>query len=291
MKVFVLGAAGFQGSNIAQELIIKGHDIVTLKRSEGNVVMPSINVVKGGLESEEALNKALTGVDAAVYTFPLLFDLNLAKAYTSNFIKAAKAQKVAHVVFNVGFDLQEKSEGFLALDIKAQIKKLLDASGLNVTTLVPDIYIDNISAPWSIPVILNNNIVPYPVASGSKVPWISHLDLGKYVASAIEKPELSGRVLPIGGNLFSGEEIAAAISIETGKELHYVSVTPDEFEEKLSPAFGEIAGREISNLYRYVKNNREQMIAKDYKGTQELLGVTPQSLSDWVKSVKWELKA
>ena len=287
MKIFVSAATGFQGGSIAQQLIKKGHEVTTLSRSEGNV--PDIHVVKGGLENKEALHKALTGVDVAVYTFPLLFDLSLAKEYTLNFIDAAKEQNVSHVVYNVGFDLPEKSHGLLALDIKAEVKNLLDASGLNVTTLVPDIYIDNISAPWSIPVILNNNIVPYPVASGSKVPWISHTDLAKYVASAVEKPELSGKVLPIGGNVFSGEEIAAAISSEIGKQLHYVPMTPDEFEKKISPAFGEVAGREISNLYRYVESNREQLIAKDFKRTRELLGVTPQSLSDWVKSVKWEL--
>lgn len=292
MKIFVLGASGFQGGSIAQELIRKGHDLVTLRRSEGNVpLLPNISVVTGGLENIDALNKALIGVDVAVFTFPLLFDLNLVKEYTLNFIQAAKAQNIPHVVFNVGFDLPEQKEGLLALNIKSQIKTLFDQSGLNVTTLVPDIYIDNISAPWSIPVILNNGIVPYPVATGHKVPWISHSDLAKYVASAIDKPELSGSVLPIGGNLLSGEEIAAAISLEIGKELRFISVTPDEFENKISPTFGEVEGREISNLYRYVESNRNQIITKDFKRTQEILGVTPQNLSEWVKSVNWELPA
>ena len=290
MKIFVSGAGGYQGGNIAQQLIKKGHHITTLRRSGDNISkMPNVRVEKGGLENKEALKNVLTGVDAAVFALPLLFDLNVAEEYTKNFINAAKEENVPLVVFNVGSDLAEKSNDLLVLNLKVKVKNLLDASNLNVITLVPDIYIDNISAAWSIPVILNNNIVPYPVAAQSKVPWISHTDLGKYVASAVEKPELSGRVLPIGGNLLTGEEITDAISLETGKELSYVPLTPDEFEKQISPAFGVLAGREISNLYRYLESKREQMIAKDFKGTQELLGVTPQSLSDWVKSVKWEL--
>lgn len=292
MNIFVSGASGFQGGNIAGQLLKKGHTVSTLKRSEGIIAhMPTITINKGGFEDSKAIQSALKNVDVAVFTLPLLFDLNTAKEYTTNFISAAKEQKVSLIVHNAGFDLGEKSEGILTFDIKMELKNLFDASGLKVTTLVPDIYIDNISAPWSIPVILNNEIVPYPVASETKVPWISHTDLGKYVASAVEKPELAGRVLPIGGNLFSGEEIAAAISKETGKQLNYVGMTPDEFEQQISPTFGEVAGKEISNLYRYVKDNREELVAKDFKGTQELLKVTPQSLSDWAKSVKWELNA
>ena len=290
MNIFVSGASGFQGSNIAEQLLKGGHTVSTLKRSEGIITyMPTINIIKGGFEDGEAIKSALKNVDVAVFTLPLLFDLNTAKEYTTNFINAAKEQNVPLLIHNAGFDLGEKSKGILTFEIKMLLKELFDASGLKIITLVPDIYIDNISAPWSIPVILNNEIVPYPVASGTKVPWISHTDLGKFVASAVEKPELAGKVLPIGGNLFSGEEIAEVISKETGKQLRYIGMTPDDFENQISPTFGEVAGKEISNLYRYVKDNREELIAKDFKGTQELLNVTPQSLSDWAKSVKWEI--
>lgn len=290
MNIFVSGAAGFQGGNIAGQLLKNGQTVRTLKRSGGNLEnMPGVIIEKGGFENIDALHNVLKDVDAAVYTFPLLFDLDLAKEYTINFITAAKEQKVPLIVFNTGFDLGKKNSEFLTLDIKTTIKELFDASGLNVITLVPDIYIDNISAPWSIPVILNNGIVPYPVAAGNKVPWISHVDLAKFVVAAIDKPILAGKVLPIGGNLFSGDEIATAISLEIGKEVNYVAMTPDEFEKQISPTFGELAGKEISNLYRYVDENREQLIAKNFQETQSLLGVIPQSLTDWVKSVQWEL--
>ena len=289
MKVFVSGATGFQGGNIAQQLIKNGHSVTTLKRSEGGIPSSEIEVVKGGLEHKEALNKALKPVDAAVYTFPLVFDIDLAEEYTSNFISAAQEAKVPLVVFNAGFDLTEKGEGKVVLEIKAKIKRLLNASDLEVITLVPDVYLDNISAPWSIPVIRNNSIVPYPVASGKKIPWISHKDLSKYVAAAVEKPELSGKVLPIGGNLFTGEEITAAIASKIGQELHYAPLTPDEFEKQIAPVFGALAGKEISNLYRYAASNREQIIAKDFKHTQDLLGVVPETLTEWVSSVNWKL--
>jgi hypothetical protein len=113
--------------------------------------------------------------------------------------------------------------------------------------------------------------------------------LGKFVVSAIAKPELAGQVLPIGGNFFTGEEITEAIAAEIKEPLNFIAMTPDAFEEQISPNFGDLAGKEISNLYRYVKENREELLSKDFKRTQELLGVVPQSLTEWVQSVKWNL--
>lgn len=291
MKVFVTGATGFQGGNIAGALLKDNHQITTLKR-DSNVGMPAmegIEVIQGGLENKEALAKAMNGVQAAVYSFPLIFDMELAKSYTENFIAAAKQENVPLIIYNTTFHLSKEETGLLALDMKVAIKKLLDASGLNVITLAPDIYLDNIAAPWSIPVILEHKIVPYPLAAGQKNPWISHSDLGKYVAKALLRPELVGQTLPIGGNLVTGNEITAAIASKIKEELHFVPVPVNEFEQQLAPGFGEVAAREISNLYRYVEQNHSDFINKDFDRTNQLLGIEPQSLNEWVASVNWSL--
>lgn len=290
MKVFVTGATGFQGVNIAQQLMINTHEVVTLKRNdlEGIPPIPGVEVISGGLEDREALHTALKGIDAAVYMFPLLFDMELAKTYTSNFIEVATKENVPLVVFNATFHLPKEETGLLALDMKVEIKRLLDASDLNVITIVPDVYIDNLAAPWSIPVIINDHVLPYPITSGEKIPWISHVDLGKYVAAVIEKPELVGEVLHIGGNLYSGEEIAKAIGTKIGEHIHFIGVAPNDFEQQLIPGFGALAAREISNLYRYVKQHQKDFIGKDFTKTNELLSVTPQTLEEWIDSVEWK---
>lgn len=291
MKVFVTGATGFQGGNIAGALLSENHQVTTLKRNP-DIGMPAtegIEVIKGGLDNRESLATAMRGTQAAVYSFPLIFDMELAKSYTENFIAAAKQENVGLIVFNTTFHLAKQETGFLALDLKVAMKKQFDASGLNVITLAPDIYIDNIAAPWSVPVILENKIVPYPLASEKKVPWISHSDLAKYVVKAISKPELAGQTLPIGGNLISGNEITAAISSEIGQELNFVPVSVDEFEKQLTPGFGELAAKEISNLYRFIEQNHDDFVNKDFDKSNRLLGVQPQSLKDWTSSVNWTL--
>ena len=291
MKIFVTGATGFQGGNIANALLKEGYQVSTLKRNPdtGTSAMSGIDIIKGGLDNPESLLEAMKGAQAAVYSFPLIFNMEQAKTYTSNFIASAKKEDVDLIIYNTTFHLAQVNTGYLALDMKVEMKKLFDASGLNVITLAPDIYLDNISAPWSIPVILEQKIVPYPLDGNQKIPWISHKDLGQYVVKAISKPELSGQTLPIGGNLVTGNEIAAAISKETNLELNFVSVPVNEFEEQLKPGFGALAAKEISNLYRYIAKNQKSFSGKDYSKANELLGITPQSLDQWAQSVSWSL--
>ncbi len=289
-KIFISGATGFQGSAITKEVLSKGDKVVSLTSSEDKLIQnDEIKILKGSFEDKTSLQKALCEVDAAVFTFPLIFDIEKAKAYTINFVSAAKENNVNLIVYNASFDLPSETTGYLALDMKIEIKKILDNSGLNIITLVPDIYIDNIAAPWSIPIIHNEAIVPYPIESDSKFPWISHFDLAKYVSSALDKPELSGQVLPINSGSYTGEEISESIGKTIGKQLNFVSVTPNDFEKQLVPAFGELAGREISNLYRYVNEKQDFLRKKSFSITQEKLEVKPQKLQDWVQSIDWSL--
>jgi len=290
-QIFVSGATGFQGKAIAEVLIENGNKVVTISSTakENCVLESGLNVISGSIEDRTAISKALKGVQKAVYTFPLIFDIEKAQSYTSNFIAAAEEAGISLVVFNAGFDLPKNDTGLLTMDLKRVIKNLFDSSNLHVITLVPDIYIDNLSAPWSVPVILNEGILPYPITSGEQFPWISHSDLARFTASAIDKPELAGKSFPIGGSLLTGEEIATAIAKKIKKEVNFLGLTPGQFEEQLIPAFGALPALEISNLYRYVADNKEQLISKDFKQSQKVFGVTPQSVGEWVNSIDWSV--
>lgn len=290
MKVFVSGAAGFQGGNIAHKLIAAGHEVISLRRKPEDIDSSIKGLVYqvGDFRDTSALSSALEGVDAVVFTMPLIFDLEVVKTYTSNLIESAKNAGVDLIVFNPTSDLPKDPTGFLLIDIKIAAQELLDASGLKVITLSPDIYVDNISAPWSIPVIMGQGILPYPVSATEKSPFVSHADLGNYVVSALNHPELAGKVLPIGGNLWTGSEIAAAISSHIGKAVNFIPISPDDFQKELTTGFGELAAREISNAYRNLNKDYERIIHKDFAGTNALLSVQPQTLEDWVASVSWQ---
>ncbi|WP_196888450.1 SDR family oxidoreductase [Aureivirga sp. CE67] len=286
-KIFITGASGFQGNAIANELLKKEYEITSLKREISGNENANINFIQGDLINKENVLEATKNTEITIFTLPLVFDLETAKTMTENFIEAAKENSIELVVFNTSFDLPKEKTGLTAIDIKVEIKKMFNESGLNVITLAPDIFIDNLAAPWSIPLVVEQGILPYPVAAGKKFPWISHHDLAKFAVNAIEHKELIGKTLAIGGNLVSGEEIAKEISAKIGKEVNFIPLSPDDFEQNLIPAFGEIPAREISNLYRYVADNYENLIQKDFNNSQEILDVEIQSTKDWVESISW----
>lgn len=289
-KIFVVGASGFQGGAIAQTLVENGNTVTTLKRDaeQGMPVATGVEAISGGLENVESVQKAMQGAHAAVLTLPLLFDVEQVKQLTANFIEAAQVEKIELVVFNASFHLPAEKVGMISLDVKVEAMELLKASGLNVITLMPDVYIDNLAAPWSIPLVVGQHILPYPVQSGEKIPWISHVDLAQSVAAALDHPELAGQTLPIGGNLFTGEEIAEAISKEIGETVSFIGITPNDFENNLVESFGAVAAKEISNLYRYVDAEKQSLRSKDFAATRAILNVEPQPLSAWVSSIQWK---
>ena len=100
MKVFITGATGFQGSKIASALLENNNTVITLKRdlNSGMPALEGVEVIQGGLENKEALATTMSGAQAAVFSFPLIFDMELAKSYTENFIAAAKQENVGLII-------------------------------------------------------------------------------------------------------------------------------------------------------------------------------------------------
>lgn len=288
-KIFVAGATGFQGRSIGAVLLEEGYCLTTLlpKKEEKRPPVEGLKIYEGAWTNQAALLPALKGVEAAVFTFPLLFDMEVAINYAKNFILACQQNEVPLVIFNTGFDLPNQKTGLLSLDLKLVIQEYFAASSLNVITIMPDVYLDNLVAPWALPLIVEQGILPYPIANQIPSAWISHHDLGNAVLGAIQRPDLAGKILPIGGNIWTGEEIAQAIGEQIGKKIQYIGLAPNDFEQQLLPAFGATAAREISNLYRYLAEKQTHIVTKDFVQTQALLNYTPQTLTGWIQSINW----
>jgi NAD(P)H dehydrogenase (quinone) len=286
-KILVTGASGYQGAAVVKELTQQGFVVKAMvHHNDSNL---SVEKVQASFDDAASLTKAFEGIEKVYLSFPLIFDEEKLLQFAANIVTAWKAREVKQFVFNTNLPVQNEKIGLIAFDAKLAIENYFDAAGLPYISLRPTLYLDNLSAPFLLPVINANSILPYPVPANKKIAWMSHYDLAKFVAAAFNHPELIGQKFDIGGKqLLSGEEMAASISAIAGRHIQFIPVSPDDFEAQIAPAFGAVTAKEISNIYRFVKDNVAHLQAKDlYEKTLLALPATLQSFEEWAREVNW----
>jgi NAD(P)H dehydrogenase (quinone) len=291
-KVLVTGSTGFQGGAVVKQLIsdgfqVKGFALPTDETS--HLESLGVEISTGSFDNLESLTNVFKDVDKVVLSFPLIFDKEKLMQFARNVVDAWRKSNVSMFVFNTNLPVFHKQVGLAAFDTKLAIEQYFDSEKLPYISLRPTLYMDNLSAPFLLPVIKANGILPYPVPSGKKIAWMSHIDLAKFVSASLNRPDLIGQKFFLGGiQLISGEEMAKVVSKYAGKPIHFVALTPDEFEGQLSGGFGIETAREIANIYRFVKDNVEHLQAKDLReNTLIHLPVNLHTFEDWASQVAW----
>jgi NAD(P)H dehydrogenase (quinone) len=285
--ILVTGASGYQGAAVVKELTQQGYNVKAMLHN--NDAVSIAEKVNASFDDTASLTKAFEGIEKVYLSFPLIFDEEKLLQFAANIVTAWQASEVKYFVFNTNLPVQKEKVGLIAFDAKLAIENYFDAVGLPYISLRPTLYLDNLSAPFLLPVIQANSILPYPVPANKKIAWMSHIDLAKFVAATFKYPELIGQKFDIGGKqLLSGEEMASSISTIASRHIQFIPVSPDDFEVQITPAFDAVTAKEIANIYRFVKDNVAQLQAKNlHEKTLLVLPAALQSFEEWAKEVKW----
>ncbi len=280
-SIFVTGTRGAQGQAIAAVLARAKYKVLGISRTP-DPTNELVDLHLGSLADLNSLVKAMDGADAVVLTLPLLFDSEVVLAMTRNVVKAAKKLGIKKIVFNTGIPLGKGKTGYAAIDLKHDALAVLDNCGLDVITLMPTIYLDNLASPFLLPVIREHNIVPYPIAADFSFSWISQENLGRFCLDALTNEGLVGKKVVISNNdNLTGDELAKTLSEAANKTLTYVATSADDFEKNLEPILGDYVAKEISNLYRGIEIIRDDFSNNDNQAL--LKKVELQSTLDWAK--------
>jgi NAD(P)H dehydrogenase (quinone) len=291
-KVLVTGATGFQGGAVVTALLEEGFSVkalITPGESAESLQQKGVEVVYGSLDDVDSLSKAFVDVAHISLVFPLIFDPERISNFARNVVQAYRTSAVESIVFNTSVPVPAGKVGYIAIDSKLETEQFFDAQELPYISLRPTIYLDNLAAPWSIPLLANQSILAYPIASGQQVAWLSHRDLARFTVAAINRPELVGQKIDLGGlQLLTGDDLAQGLSTLLGKPIQYIAVQPDDFEQQLSGPFGPVAAREIANIYRFVEGNEQPLKVLHLRESTLLkLPVSPLPFHEWAAQVNW----
>ena len=230
--VLVTGATGSQGGSVVQALLEQGHRVRGMTRNADSSAaeklrLRGVEVVAGDFTDQDSLVRAASGVDT-IFTMTTPFEKGVA-AETAQGIaitNAAKAAEIGHLVYSSVANA-DKATGIPHFDSKYEVEKHIAASGVPYTIIAPVYFMENLTAPWSVPGLRQGNLA-LALPADRPLQQIAVQDIGAFTAAIIARREtVFGHRFDIAGDEVSGAESAAIFSKATGRNLQYASFPPD----------------------------------------------------------------
>lgn len=240
---------------------------------------------RGDLGDPAAVRAAFDGATRASVTLPMEFDPATVARYVDNIIAASGG--LERLVFNAGNRIPAVHTGVPAFETKRDAIEALLSSGVPTVVLCPPVYLDNLAAPWAREALANGSL-PYPLPDGHRVAWLAHDDLGALTVAAFDRDELAGTAVDVGGKeTVTGSELAATFGSVSGRDIRYVPVDADTFEEGLASMLGAAVAAVaagVAGTYRWLAAPENAgLYDGDADKVEALFGVELTPLRAWIE--------
>ena len=247
--ILVSGATGRQGGAVARELLSRGYRVRGLTRNPDSeraqqLAGLGIEMVKGDFNDMDSLNRATQGA-YGVFSVQNFWEHGKQGEIRqgSNLADAAKQAGVSHFVYTSVANA-DKNTGIPHFDSKYEIEKYILSVQLPYTIIRPVSFMEN----WEYSrVHIENGIIYGPLSPETRHQYIAVKDIGRFAAEAFDNPaEWLGVSIDIAGDDHTQLEIAGIFSRVTGREVKYVQVPWDEYEEQ--------QGEEMTIMEKWFEN-------------------------------------
>ena len=239
-KILVTGVTGLLGRIVLDKLLSKvpASSVKVLVREEAKAApfkQLGVEVAIGSYDDKTSLVNAFKDVDKLYFVSGS--DVAKRSQQHENVVNAAIEAKVGHVVYT---SFQRKNETatspiYFVASSHLLTENLLKSSGLKYTILKHGIYTE------MIPIFIGDRVletgVIFQPAGEGKTAFILRSDLAEAGVEALTGQGHENRSYELTGPAaVSYAEIAAKISAVTGKNVSYVSPTPEVFAAELTKA-------------------------------------------------------
>ncbi len=208
MRCLVTGATGYIGGRLAPRLLEAGYDVRCLTRSAGRMRdVPwagRAKIVEGDLNKAETLPTAFEGVDVAYFLMHSLgrpdFE-KLDREAAKNFATAAKAAGVTRIVYLGGPEPPPQDNPSPHLRSRAEVARILLASGVPTAVLRAPVIIGSGSASFEMLRYLTERL-PFMVTPrwvSNRIQPIAVRDVLRFLIAAATLPPEVSRAFDVGG--------------------------------------------------------------------------------------------
>jgi uncharacterized protein YbjT (DUF2867 family) len=302
--ITVIGSSGRQGMAQVRQALAAGYDVRAISRQPDPFAGARIDGVERvevrpmDLYDPSTYRAALEGTDYVFYTHPLQARADRA-VLVGDVGKAAAELGVKRVVWNTSSWIPDKpGDAFTYAGNTAGINALW-RSGAPGTVFGSVLFMDNLLTNWARPFIVNEGRYVYPHAPHLEANWISLDDVARFMLASLERPDMEGAWLNIGGpERMRGPQVAEVLSNTLGKTVKYDPCTPAEFGRYLVQAAGDDMPAEmreefakgIEAFYEYNNTAPTRPFAVDmdhvYERFPELEGKL-EPMSEWAPKQDW----
>ena len=293
--VGVIGATGRQGLAQIKQLRQAGYKVRGLSRQENPKFLGINGEIESSifdLENESTLTPALRGCDVVFYTHPLSLRTNRSVS-VDMITKACREAGVTRIVHNTSSWIPDKpGDAFSYAQNLASIQSLW-SSGIPSTVFGAVLFMDNFLTDWARPFLTKERRYIYPHAPTVGANWISLDDVGKIMVASIERPDMVGSWMNIGGpERLCGPDVAEILSEALGYKIAYDPCPEDEFGKILVSAMGdglpenerEAFAVYISDFYKFNNSSPAQPFSVNTKYMMERLPeIKLEPMLDWAK--------
>jgi uncharacterized protein YbjT (DUF2867 family) len=298
--VVVFGASGRQGLAQVRQLKLAGHDVRAISRREDPFLgedFGEVEVRAADLYDEDSVYEAMVGADAAFYTHPLRARMDRVSLVAS-VGRAGKRANLKRVVWNTSGWIPDRPGDPYTYGANTVAINALWRTGVPATVFGSVLFMDNLLTNWAFPFIVNESRYVYPHNPDLECSWISLDDVAKFMIAAIDRPDLEGAWLNIGGpEILKPRVVAGHLSEAVGREIRYDPSTPAQFGRHLADAFGDeiteaekqVLAKSIGDFYEYNNNSPTKPFRVDMGPVLERIPIQLETFRDWAKRQEWRL--
>ena len=285
MVDIIHGATGAQGSPVLSALTSAGRTAIAAVRHP-ETVPAGIAARQVDLTSADSLASAYEGADGVFIHLPMGAP-EAAAAQARAVVEAVIRARPGRVVISTSGQIVDQPGSPLQAPADSPIMTLIDGvtgSGVPTAVVAPRLYLENLLLPVVLTPVREEGVLRYPLPASFPVSWSSHLDVAEVVARLLTDASPTTGTVAVGHRPgLTGPDLAAAFSSRLGREVRFEGVTPEAFGELITPLFGPAAAP-VVELYQVLNTQDGSTIDED-GSAQELLGLRPRSIEQWLKDL------